>query len=299
MYCHKCGHELPDQGNFCPNCGTQRISEAQTRTNAYEEPGRNGDKITIRKKTIAAVLIAVIAAVLLFAFAGKGDGEEERVSAGKEPTTTTAAAEEEPEPTEYEAAATTAYIPEDGWYTEDGKQYYFQDGLMYVDIQEIDGEYYYFHEDGALAVNSSVDYDGLIFKTNGDGTIDRVVFEELGGAWSDEKYRFGNGGSSSILEMTIPVEDCTSMSFYLEANGEHGAKVNGTWKIYVRSNGKWKFLQEINYMEPSGSFDLEFDGTLSFDAITAHPTVQGNASYSSFFYLQDVDCPFRVLQNLL
>ena len=89
------------------------------------------------------------------------------------------------------------------------------------------------------------------------------------------------------------------MSFYLEANGKRGAKVNGKWKIYVRNNGKWNFLQEINYTEPSGSFDFEFDEPVSFDAITAYPTVQGNASYTSFFYPQNVDCPFRVLQNLL
>lgn len=279
MYCHNCGHRLPDHGQFCPNCGTQRTSDSQPQPNSHDGRNKHRNKTTISKKSIVKVLVSAIVAALIFSFAGTGGDEDE------------------PDPTVYET--TEVDIPDNGWYIENGERYHFQDGAMYVDVQEIDGEYYYFHEDGTLAVNADVDYDGWIFKTDRDGIITRVIFDKIGGEWSEEDYHFGYSGRSSILELAIPVEDCTSMSFFLEANGEHGAKVNGKWKIYVRNNGKWNFLQEINYTEPSGSFDFEFDESVSFDAITAYPTVQGNASYTSFFYPQNVDCPFSVLKNLL
>lgn len=281
MYCHTCGHKLPDHGKFCPNCGTQRTSESQPQPNSHDDRNKRRNKTTISKKSIVKVLVSAIVAALIFSFAGTGGDEDE------------------PNPTVYEPTEATVNIPDNGWYIENGERYYFQDGAMYVNVQEIDGAYYYFHEDGTLAVNADVDYDGWIFKTDRDGIITRVIFDKIGGKWSEEDYHFGYSGRSSILELAIPVEDCTSMSFFLEANGKHGAKVNGKWKIYVRNNGKWNFLQEINYTEPSGSFDFEFDESVSFDAITAYPTVQRNASYTSFFYPQNVDCPFSVLKNLL
>ena len=104
------------------------------------------------------------------------------------------------------------------------------------------------------------------------------------------KYHYGNNGRSSVLELSFEVEDCDSFRFYLEAGGLHGAKVNGKWKIYVRHNGNWEFVQDINYTEPNGYFDIKLDGYKNFDAITACPMVQGNATYSAVFSLQNVHC---------
>lgn len=290
MYCHNCGQEQSDQHKFCANCGAELkfVSQPQPPRNndTHTKPGAG--EVLGKAFVISLVSVFVFFGLLIVLVSFSGDSDEQSI-----PTETHVNASNE------ELPSTASLIPDNGWYTENGKRYYFQDGAMYVDVQEIDGEYYYFHEDGTLAVNTDVDYDGWIFKINRDGIITRVIFDKIGGEWSEEKYRFGSSGSSSILELAIPIEECTSMTFYLEANGERGAKVNGKWKIYVRNNGKWKFVQEINYTEPNGSFDIKFDEPMSFDAITAYPTVQGNASYSSFFYLQNADCPFRVLQNLL
>lgn len=281
MYCHNCGHKLPDHGKYCPNCGTQRTSESQPQPNSHDGRNKRRNKTTISKKSIVKVLVSAIVAALIFSFAGTG-GDEDK-----------------PDPTVYETTEATVNIPDNGWYIENGERYYFQDGAMYVDLHKIDGNYYYFYEDGTLAVNTDIDYEICTFKADRDGKIDRMIFNEIGGEWSEESYHFGYNGRSSILELNIPIENCTSMTFFLEANGEHGAKVNGKWKIYVRHNGKWEFLQEISYTEPQGSFDITFDEAKSFDAITAYPTVQGNASYSSFFYLQNVECSFNVLKDYL
>lgn len=120
--------------------------------------------------------------------------------------------------------------------------------------------------------------------------VHKAGLDEIGGEWSDEYYHYGNNGRSSVLELSFEVEDCDSFRFYLEAGGLHGAKVNGKWKIYVRHNGNWEFVQDINYTEPNGYFDIKLDGYKNFDAITACPMVQGNATYSAVFYLQNVHC---------
>lgn len=292
MYCHNCGQEQSERHKFCENCGAELNAASQSQHPGSDDKSTGSGAGKKFGKGFVIVLVAFAIFGFLFALCSfDSDPDEETISAEAEETipTETAVVQTESDP----------LIPENGWYTEDGKQYYFQDGAMCVDIHEIDNEYYYFHEDGTLAVNDDVDYDGWIFKTDHDGVIVRVIFDMIGGEWSEEKYRFGNSGTSSILELAIPVEDCTSMSFYLNAHGERGAKVNGKWKIYVRSNGKWKFVETIDYKEPDGSFDIEFDEPMAFDAITAYPTVQGNASYSAYFYPENVDCSFQVLKNIL
>ena len=191
------------------------------------------------------------------------------------------------------AQETTNYIlqtskPSD-WATK-YDAYYIQDGEKYVDLQKIDNALYYVDEDGALAENEDVDYYGTTLHAGRDGIIEGITFDEIGGEWSDEYYHYGNNGRSSVLELSFEVEDCDSFRFYLEAGGLHGAKVNGKWKIYVRHNGNWEFVQDINYTEPNGYFDIKLDGYKNFDAITACPMVQGNATYSAVFYLQNVHC---------
>ena len=148
----------------------------------------------------------------------------------------------------------------------------------------------YFDEDGALAENEDVDYYGTTLHAGRDGIIEGITYDEIWGNWSDERYSFGNGGHSSIIEFNSEIENCDSFQFCLEAGGLHGAKVNGTWKIYIRCNGNWEFAQDINYTEPDGCFDIKLNGYKNFDAITAYPTVRGNATYSAVFYLQNVHC---------
>ncbi len=239
---------------------------------------------------LAAVALVVVVLLAVRAFHNRTDAQNElKAIATTEPAATEAAPTEKvtytepPAPTETEALT-------DGWHTINGKRYYIQDGEKYVDLQEIDDALYYFYEDGALAENEYVEYYGSSFHAGRDGKIDEITFGEIGGTWSDEDYHFGNNGRSSILELSLKMANCDSFQLYLEANGWHGAKVNGTWKIYIRCNGRWEYVQDIKYTEPSGYFDIKLNGYKDFDAITAYPTVQGNASYSAIFYLQNVHC---------
>ena len=239
---------------------------------------------------LAAVALVVVVLLAVRAFHNRADAQNElKAIATTEPAATEAAPTEKvtytepPAPTETEALT-------DGWHTINGKRYYIQDGEKYVDLQEIDNALYYFDEDGALAENEDVDYYGTTLHAGRDGIIGGITYDEIWGNWSDERYSFGNGGHSSIIEFNSEIENCDSFQFCLEAGGLHGAKVNGTWKIYIRCNGNWEFAQDINYTEPNGYFDIKLDGYKNFDAITACPMVQGNATYSAVFYLQNVHC---------
>lgn len=179
---------------------------------------------------------------------------------------------------------------EDGWQTLYGDRYYFEDGKMYVELHEIDGELYYFDEEGILQVDQDIDYEDVTLHADYDGHISEITYDAVFGSWSEEKYRFEGSGRSSIMEFASEVEDCDSFRFYLEASGARGAKVNGNWKVHIRCNGKWEYVNTFDFTEPSGYMDVKFETPKTFDAITAYPTVRGNASYSALFYLEDVHC---------
>ncbi len=272
MYCHNCGKEISESVKFCPHCGTEQNQHCKKETKT------TGTRIwrTIRNILIILVLIPMVILSIAFVSAVFDEDEESRPVEAAAPAET--------------ADPTEITLPENGWYALYGDRYYFKDGLKCVELHEIDGNLYYFDEEGVLSVNKKIPYNGVILHAGHDGRINELTYEAVYGKWAEESYHFGNSGSSSILEFHSEVENCDSFTFYLESNGERGAKVNGTWKVYIRCNGKWEYVDKISYTEPMGTFDFSFDEPKTFDAITAYPTVQGNASYSSLFYLQNVHC---------
>ena len=287
MYCYHCGKEIPESVKFCPYCGAEQDQP--------KEPGNRGGGRNIwrilRRVIIAVIVVPLVILGLLVVFATIH--EARNIPESTVPAESVAGDSQSPgNPTSEAPVPTENQIPEDGWYTENGERYYICDGQRYVDLQEIDGELYYFDEAGVLAVNQDVRYGELILHSDRYGCIEGMTIEELFGTWAEKPYRFGNGGSSSVLELSTEVENCDSFRFCLEANGLHGARVNGTWKIYIGHDGKWEFVQNIDYTEPKAYFDINFEEPKTFDAITAHPTVEGNASYSSLFYLRNVHCIF-------
>ena len=288
MYCHNCGKEIDDTVKFCPYCGSERKKLPQQ----DNPPGnKGGEKNPWPRRVFIGLAVIAIVVVGLFAVRAVLDTkvdtqkhlEEPVATAPKDSKVKTTLPTEKPVPTE-------SQILKDGWNTVDGKRYYIQDGEKYVDLQEIDGKIYYFDDDGVLAVNKDVSYSGSTLHAGRSGQLEGITFGVMYGGWAEEHYRLEDGGTSAILEFSGEVEDCDAFRFCLEAEGLHGSKVNGTWKIYIRHNGKWEFVQNIDYTQPEGYFDIKFDEPKTFDAITAHPTVRGNASYSSLFYLQNVHC---------
>lgn len=276
MYCRECGRQIPDNSKFCKECGAK-------------QSGGNGGGSN-RGIIAIAVLLGVIACVLLVLLLT--GNRSDSVTVATEPTSVSVQSEatEAPRPTETqpEPTETQSAHPESGWHEEGGSRYYYSDSEKVTGLQEIGNKLYYFNEDGSLAVNTTVDYGGNLLEINRDGHITAATFAFIDGEWSSDKFRFGNNGRSSIKILETEVTNCDETGFYLEASGLRGAKVNCNWKIHVRSHGKWVFVKEIYFTEPSGTFTIKFDKPMDFDAITAYPTVQGNASYSSYFALVDV-----------
>lgn len=268
MYCYNCGKEISDSVKFCPHCG---VEQEKANPRAKTNSGKKSIWQILRKILLILIVIPlVLFGLILLSVIFEDDDVE-----------TTA---------ETNAATTEAVVIENGWQEVSGNRYYFEDGLKYVDLHEINGKLYYFDENGVLAVNTDITYKGAELEAGYDGEITAITYGAIYGKWAEESYHFGNGGSSSILELSTEAKRCDSFDFYLESHGERGAKVNGNWKVYVRCNGNWEFAGKLNYTEPSGTFHITFDSPMTFDAITAYPTVQGNASYSSLFYLKNVHC---------
>jgi len=280
MYCKECGKQIPEDAKFCPACGAnQQQKEKQPKSKGF------------LMGVIACAIVVFVASSL---FGGDKEApvkeqvaEKPTVSASVQVTTPVTEAPTTQAPTEEVVAPPTS-----GWYDEGGKRYYYENGIKVTGLQEISNQVYYFYDDGVLATDSQVEVNGNTLYIENGGRVDGVELAYVSGDWADKKYRFGNGGSSSVLELEMDIENCTRMDFYLEANGLRGARVNGTWKVYIRSNGSWIFAKSIDYSEPSGTFTIKFDTPTDFDAITAYPTVQGNASYSSGFMLANVYMEF-------
>ena len=179
-------------------------------------------------------------------------------------------------------------VPRDGWYEEKGKRYFYDEGEVITGLNEIGEELYYFDENGVLAVDKDVVVDGNTFEANPDGQITAVTVAYIDGEWSSEKYQYDTYGESSIKVLNMEVTNCDCTGFYIESSGQYGATTTCNWKIYVRSHGEWVFAKEVYFTEPSGTFFIKFDYPMDFDAITAYPTIQGNASYVNYFALVDV-----------
>lgn len=275
MYCRQCGTQLPDDSKFCSNCGAAQA----------EKPSQKHEKKRSGGFFLGMAVCAILVLLIVLVSGGKED-EEPVMQQQTRPTSASTVPVETTAPTT--APETVPQTPENGWYEESGKRYYYSDGEAVTGLQEISNELYYFDMDGSMMVDTDVDYGGNTLEIGKDGKLTGVTFAVIDGEWSEEKYKYGNSGRCSIKVLDTEVSNCDQTGFYIEANGNRGAKVNGTWKLYVRSHGSWIFVKEVNFTEPSGTFTIKFDSPMDFDAITAHPTVQGNASYSSYIALVDV-----------
>lgn len=284
MYCRNCGTRLPENTRFCSYCGApQTVGYGQGYGQGYVHRRNNGPLILI---AILALLVLIGCFLMLIL-----DRNEPDVSVKADPPATQS----------YEPAKPAVGVigpiilpdektqpPQDGWHEEGGRRFFFINGQFVIGLQEIDGILYYFYSDGSLAVNTEVEVDGNTLEIDQSGCVVAITYGKIDGDWTGEKYRYGCSGASSVKALDTRVENCDQTGFYIEANGNYGANVSCNWKIYVRSGGTWVFVKEVYYSEPSGTFTIKFDRPMNFDAITAYPTIQGNASYSSYFCLVDV-----------
>ena len=280
MYCKNCGKYLVDNARFCDGCGTPQTPQPMPQQPApqYTKPQKSNKGLLI---IIGVCALLILVAVLALGFGGSDDADPKV----KRPSSSAA-------PTEAPPRETEASPPSNGWFDANGERYYYENGQPLTGFQEINGDYYFFYDDGSMAANTTIEGEDLTLEVGRDGRATGVTFDIIDGNWSDEELNYGYNGRASIKELEMEVFNCDRTGFYLEAEGQYGANVGGTWKVYVRSYGEWIMVQEINFTQPDGYFVIEFDEPMDFDAVSAHPTVTGNASYNFYFALADVHMNF-------
>lgn len=264
MYCSNCGSRLPDDARFCPNCGAARSGASAQKSSPA--PKKRGFGTWVLRVFIASLILTAVNH-----FTAKPAPQK---TVEIKPAATVAAPS---------SPAPSSRAPQSGWYEKNGKRYYYSGGTPMTGLQEIGGVPYYFKSDGSLASNTTAQVNGLTLEIGSGGRITGLTVPQVSGDWSSESYHYGNGGRSSIMELETEIENCDRTDIYIEAKGNYGASVSCNWKIYVRSHGTWVFAKEVYFSEPSGTFQIRFDSPMDFDAVTAYPTVQGNASYSCYF----------------
>lgn len=276
MYCQHCGSQIPDQARFCPNCGVSLSGQA-----TQMKPGNSKKLIAVIAILSVTVVVAVVLCLTLL-MGGKDASSQLPLSDETRPQPETLA----PETTLPETTA----LPQHGWYQENGNTYYLENGIPLTGLQEIRNDYYYFYEDGTMAKSTTVEYGDDVLEFDRNGHLSCLTLSTVSTSWSEETYHFGNGGQAAIRLISGGVEECRSMTFYLRASGQQGTCFSGKWKLLVRSHGTWENVEDLDFQEPDEYFTIRFDTPMDFDAVTAYPTIQGNATYNVFFDISDVRC---------
>ncbi len=254
MNCYKCRQEIPDNAKFCSHCGAEM----------------NG-----KKKKSGCLKWLVWCVVLFFVAVFALGGEESEA----ESTTTET------------ATMTMSTDLLSGWYQEEGKTYYLNEDSYYVGVWEIDGDYYCFDDDGVMLTNKTYeDEKGYKLELDSQGKAVAICYPQASGSWSEEMYSYGYNGRCHIMEFSEPIEGVISTTFYVEAEGNYGSNMDGKWRVYFRINGQWQEQPTLSVSDGSGTVTVSFETPVDIEAITAHPTKQGNASYLSYYELHDTWC---------
>ena len=178
--------------------------------------------------------------------------------------------------------------PEDGWYEEDGRRYYYSQGEPLKGWWDVDNVSYYFDEDGVMARDTKKTVEGNTYSFDSQGQVTEICWGVLYGTGSEDVYRHGNGGTASCMEFGNLVENCTSLEFVVEAEGKYGANVEGNWDLVLKINGVWQQPRRFSVQGNTGSIQVNFDSPTTVEAAAAYPKIQGNASYSSIYELRNV-----------
>ncbi len=177
-----------------------------------------------------------------------------------------------------------------GWYTENGKKYWYDNGVMAKDKEVYDpasDAWYWFDEDGTLATNKDV-----FVPTNASRTEGKWVrYDKNGWMVKGEDYRYGGWywfdpvtGEMQKGFVCIPVvgDSEGKWVYYDEINGQmhHGEScINGEWYCFddhtgkmvkgeYQRNGNWYYYDHITGIMAHGWTTLPDGRYVYYDEIT-------------------------------
>lgn len=176
-----------------------------------------------------------------------------------------------------------------GWYTENGKKYWYDHGIIAKNKEVWDpetGEWHWFEEDGSIAVNKDVFVPTNVTRTEGKW----VRYDENGAMIKGEDYRYGGWYWFDLItgEMKkgfahIPDDtDEGKWVYYDEITGQmhHGESyIDGNWYYFDDWTGKmvhgeyyrdgnWYYYDQITGIMHHGWTTLPDGRVMYYDEIT-------------------------------
>ena len=184
-------------------------------------------------------------------------------------------------------APVTAQAAEPGWQKKDGYWYYYYSSsdsdYAHGGTRYIEGEYYYFDNNGRMKANYWINEDGNWYYAGSDGAYVRG-WNKIGGVWyyfAPENTFMYSGGrykidgkyyyfSDSGAMLTGWIKDFVSYGdgydytnwYYADSSGALASgwkQISGTWyyfhptACYMYSDGVWKINEKYYYFYPNGA----------------------------------------------
>ena len=140
----------------------------------------------------------------------------------------------------------STYSTLNGWVTEGDYTYYYVNGVKQINVQYIDGKYYYFAEDGKMQYGVT---DGTYYYGRASGTRQYNYWWDQNGDGKNDYY-FGSNG----LKVT-GVQYIDGKYYYFAEDGKMQYGVTDGTYYYGRDSGS----RQYNYI-----WDEGFDGTYDY-----------------------------------
>ena len=175
-----------------------------------------------------------------------------------------------------------------GWAEENGKTYYYVSDERISGLYEIDGEGYYFDEEGVMCTGA-VEIDvGCTYYFDENGKFQYYdAWKHIDAHWSDENVSILIGGGyyvpSNYKILDTPLEGVGSLQVVVGVVEEKKGSADGKWQFHVRTlDGEWVWIDFFEVKDGTGSLTVKLDAPIAFDACKCTRYSSGNFSYSYY-----------------
>lgn len=158
----------------------------------------------------------------------------------------------------------------DGWVSSGGYRYYHVAGEPVVGWYTIDGQEFYFDEEGKAAIGRTVMIGQDSYYFDVYGKVKTITYASVEYSKSTSAFRFQttDGAIRNVvyLQLQEPAENCVSFDFTLEETSAAGEQ----WVICVRINGQWTSCATVEIAGRGIAQTVELSEPTGFDAVMAY-----------------------------
>lgn len=187
-----------------------------------------------------------------------------------------------------------------GWQEIRGNTYYFMpSGEPYAAIGkwEIANDYYYFHDNGRVATGQVTLDDGRIYHFDNNGRFEHCVVMEQCISYdisADARSFPAATGTVGYYYQVLhePMRECVGIDGTFTIDKIQNGSPDGKWAVYLRlTSGEWKQVKIFTVSNQEGSFYVDFDTPVSFDAYaySMYQPAYAGGWYGSFYPYMDCE----------